>query len=330
MNYLTNFQKDIYIYSEEKKFTLHRIEGCIIPNVNESIPSGQGDVVTESVLKTFEHLEHIHLILDGTIYTTLFFEQDLIIATSHYYLKIYSHKELSPELLDIIDSIKPNIKITTTAPKYCYITESNYGFDSNYFTLKENFNINIEQNYNSDLPYQELIDFCNQANCGLSLLYGSPGTGKTTLIKNLMNTSNNMFNLLDASILSAITSSKFLSYLFSKRGEIFVIEDCEKLLIDRNTNNNPWIGTLLNLTDGILGEGLGIKFICTFNADISGIDKALLREGRLKVCYEFKPLELNKAKLLNKDCTKPMTLAEIYKSKTDVSERTKKTKKIGF
>ena len=58
------------------------------------------------------------------------------------------------------------------------------------------------------------------------------------------------------------------------------------------------------MTDGLLSDDLGIKFICTFNEDVKNIDPALMRKGRLICKYEFKPLNKDKANEL---------LEEIYK-----------------
>ena len=76
---------------------------------------------------------------------------------------------------------------------------------------------------------------------------------------------------------------------------------------------------ILNLTDGLLGESLGIKIVATFNTDLRKIDKALLRKGRLIALYEFKKLQQERAKLLldslgHTDATvnAAMSLAEIY------------------
>lgn len=66
-----------------------------------------------------------------------------------------------------------------------------------------------------------------------------------------------------------------------------VIEDAEDLLVSRDTNHNSGISMLLNLTDGLLGQSLGIQVICTFNTHVSNIDRALLRKGRLIALYEF-------------------------------------------
>ena len=69
----------------------------------------------------------------------------------------------------------------------------------------------------------------------------------------------------------------------------------------------------------MLGENLGINVICTFNTQLSNIDKALLRKGRLKALYEFDALNIEKSKVLMKKLgaenfvvTEPMTLADIY------------------
>ena len=62
----------------------------------------------------------------------------------------------------------------------------------------------------------------------------------------------------------------------------------------RNSN----LAMILNITDGILGESLGIQIIATFNTDVQNIDPALKRKGRLKSAYEFKALSPEKANVL--------------------------------
>lgn len=84
---------------------------------------------------------------------------------------------------------------------------------------------------------------------------------------------------------------------------------------------------MLNLTDGIIGEAFGIKFLCTFNCPTNQIDKAVMREGRLSLIYEFKKLTLEKTKEHIPSATSPMTLAQIYNQKDN---GTHKTQKIGF
>ena len=61
------------------------------------------------------------------------------------------------------------------------------------------------------------------------------------------------------------------------------------------------------------------QIIATFNCDLTTIDPALLRKGRLIANYEFNKLDLQSAKTLSdklgfgtEKITEPMTLAEIY------------------
>ena len=85
------------------------------------------------------------------------------------------------------------------------------------------------------------------------------------------------------------------------------------------------------MTDGLLSDDLGMKFICTFNEDMKIIDSALLRNGRLMSKYEFKALQVDKAEELLKErgveatLNKPMTLAEIFHYGEDGYEVQKKS-----
>jgi ATP-dependent 26S proteasome regulatory subunit len=93
---------------------------------------------------------------------------------------------------------------------------------------------------------------------------------------------------------------------------------------------------LLNLTDGLLGESLGIQIIATFNTDIRNIDKALLRKGRLSTIYEFKNLSIDRTNTLlqklghNIEVNNPMPIAEIFNFDKDNHYIPKLQKTIGF
>jgi len=72
------------------------------------------------------------------------------------------------------------------------------------------------------------------------------------------------------------------------------------------------------MTDGLLGDGLQLKFICTFNAPIKDIDKALLRKGRLIAKYNFGKLETEKVNRLIMTQNLPMPKAEAPMSLADI------------
>ncbi|CAF3861424.1 unnamed protein product [Adineta steineri] len=102
---------------------------------------------------------------------------------------------------------------------------------------------------------------------------------------------------------------------------ILIIEDAENIIKDRNESSFPSqaVANLLNLSDGLLGDAMHQQIVATFNCDLTTIDPALLRKGRLIANYEFNKLDLENSKILSeklgfgtKNITEPMTLAEIY------------------
>jgi len=116
-----------------------------------------------------------------------------------------------------------------------------------------------------------------------------------------------------------------------QRDCILLIEDAEPLLESRSggaaDGRSTGISNLLNITDGILNDILGLMVIATFNIDIGKIDSALLRPGRLIARKEFKRMsELQTENLaaalgmekpdidLNKY---PITLAEFYNNRKE-------------
>src|SRR5690606_36422641 len=135
---------------------------------------------------------------------------------------------------------------------------------------------------------------------------------------------------------SNITSPALLSVLIDNPNSIFVIEDAENIISSREQNVNSPVSALLNLSDGLLSDCLNIQIICSFNTDLSKIDSALLRKGRLIAQYEFKELETEKAQVLSDKLgfkttiVKPMTLTDIYNQEEKSFEKNKNRIAIGF
>lgn len=206
----------------------------------------------------------------------------------------------------------------------------------------KNKNINIHDNYNDDFetPYNHICELIEREDeSSLILLYGDPGTGKTSVIKNLISKyPQKDFIFIDGSLLANIGQDKLMGYFLENNETIFILEDCEKCLVNRDHNYNPIMPVLLNLTDGIIGDVLGIKLICTFNTSLNNIDKALLRKGRLSLKYEFKNLCKEKAEALLKKLNKNtdnipyngMPLSDIYYIEEENDYSKKPSKKIGF
>lgn len=214
-----------------------------------------------------------------------------------------------------------------------------------YYVVDSEINdtiINIDENYNDDFkePYDSIIKFIesDERKSGLILLNGEPGTGKTYFLRHLITkfkTKN--FILITPHIAARLASPEFMDFLIENKDSIFILEDCEQVIMDRKSNSfSSAVSAVLNMSDGLMSDVFNGKFICTFNADTAAIDEAILRKGRCFANYTFDKLEEKKVKKLLKergvDLDNPgdMTLADIYNYNVKNVDDSKSKKKIGF
>lgn len=199
--------------------------------------------------------------------------------------------------------------------------------------------------------HNNLIQRLGTQNKGLVLLHGDPGTGKTQYIRVLLKE----LAKLDKSVLyappslsAALTDPEMIAFISewvigNERDCILLIEDAEPLLEIRNGSDGRTTGisNLLNMTDGLLNDILGLTVIATFNTDISKIDPALLRQQRLIARKKFKKISKERAekladalKIQMPDITYPASLADFYaneqNSKTLIHDLDEERKTIGF
>jgi len=250
-------------------------------------------------------------------------------------LNVYSHEGIG--------------KIDEVVEKYLKKYDQDDDSTKCYIIVKEpdlyldNFNIELNSDLDFDMYNDEFESVHNtivksiiEDKNGLYLLYGKPGTGKSTYIRHLIKeceTEKRKFVYVPSKLFEDFTDPSILPFLLRNRGCVFIIEDCENLVTVDDGTRSEGITDLLNMTDGLLADALNIKIICTFNTDYSKIDEALLRPGRCRCKYEFTSLDKNKANKiaekfgLNK-VDKDVTLAELFNPEIEFKDE--KKKKIGF
>jgi ATP-dependent 26S proteasome regulatory subunit len=149
------------------------------------------------------------------------------------------------------------------------------------------------------------------------LWHGAPGTGKTSAVRALVHAWRGWADTVVVTDPEALlTEGRYLRRLVldadddDERWTTFVLEDAEALL--RKETGGAAMGRLLNLTDGLLGQGLRCLFVITTNEPLGAIHPAIVRPGRCLAQVEFGPLSTAQAAgLLGRPVDRPMTLAEV-------------------
>ncbi|TAG51323.1 MAG: AAA family ATPase [Cytophagales bacterium] len=223
-------------------------------------------------------------------------------------------------------------------PEIMLIIQSKIGLDTKSLEITKP-KLNIEDNYNDDfseIHHTILKRLQAKNNKGLVMLHGKPGTGKTFYVRYLISIVKKNVIFLPPDLASNIINPDLISILIDNPNSIFVIEDAERIIVDRETEGNSPVSALLNITDGLLADCLNNQIICSFNTDISKVDSGLLRKGRLIAKYEFKELKIQKAQKLsiklgfNTKINSKMILSNIYNQDEISFSESQKTNQIGF
>jgi len=197
--------------------------------------------------------------------------------------------------------------------------------------------VDIDLHYNDDIKdkFNKMVSVLNQDRSGLMLFSGNPGTGKSTFVKYITSQIDKKIIYLPSSTAEHLTDPGFLDFVIDCKNSIFLLEDAEKVIRSRETQDNTAVSNILNITDGLLGDCLNIFVIATFNTSRDQIDSALLRKGRLLFEHHFTELTPDKCNKIFKEMGSsritetPLTLAEIFNEQDNYHYKEEK-KKIGF
>lgn len=170
-------------------------------------------------------------------------------------------------------------------------------------------------------------------------------THNTHLIMALINEIRNKADvlLMPSSMVSSIVDPTLVNTLLNFRDKnkpmVLVIEDADEAIRKRKGAGDSALSALLNLSDGLFGQILDTRIICTTNIDQNDVDPAIYRPGRLSSYVYVGPLDKEQSqrvyeRLGGKEVLteKEYTLAQIYAmaSGTEPSQTTVSKAPIGF
>lgn len=210
-------------------------------------------------------------------------KHNIIVEQDPDEVTIYFQDENSPLLLEILDFMKGFKKEKPDKANINLIIMQPNGLDNRKIDFTKP-DLDLSGSYNDDFKsfHDKMLKILQEDNkSGLHLLYGKPGTGKSTYIRHLCGLVKKEIVFLPGQMAQNLDNIAMTKYLMDNPNSILVIEDAEELIVSRDSQRNSNLAMILNITDGILGESLGIQIIATFNTDLRNIDPALKRKGRL-------------------------------------------------
>lgn len=220
----------------------------------------------------------------------------------------------------------------------------------------KNIQNNYEENTADQLRYL-VEDFHGTTGGQLIIMSGVPGTGKSYFLRALLYSwrdwctaeyildPENLFGGAQGYMADVVLRDSYDEETEemgddSGKWKLLILEDSGELLVeDAKEHTGQGLSRLLNLVDGLIGQGLRVLVMITTNEEFTKLHPAVSRDGRCAASIEFRAFSREKAsKWMNGSAPKlpdgkdKFTLAELFAltKGTTVKKLEKESAKFGF
>lgn len=212
----------------------------------------------------------------------------------------------------------------------------------------------IEENYpgNVGTSLSEIMELSNGRDRGqLIMFHGDPGTGKSYAIRALLSEWRGWClgeYIVDPEKFFGSSAEYMISVLLGNEEEneedprwrVYIVEDGDEFLTgDAKIRSGQALSRLLNVVDGMIGQGLKVIVLVTTNEPLETIHPAVTRPGRCLANIQFRKFDKAEAlHWLNRNgdtaisVDDKLTLADLYHKRGDVKsiQQTSTARKAGF
>lgn len=174
------------------------------------------------------------------------------------------------------------------------VLSASAGLELEPISIKEDQHDDIELFYSSETfkHAEKAIKAIKKADRGLTILYGSRGTGKTSMIGYMASKLDRIAIYVPGSMVDhTINNPEFRKFAKKYERPLLFIDDCESLVGDTYIRQSPFAANVLQLVDGFLSESVNANVVMIFNEeDEDSIDPSLLDCNGLLEVVEFSHL----------------------------------------